>query len=71
MSMIFELHTVAVNGEYSFSKYFSILNIVFINNILHLHILAVRFLRDHGKIYIIIGSYIGAGNNNVNNHSKP
>ena len=71
MSMIFELHTVAVNGEYSFSKYFSILNIVFINNILHLQILAVRFWRDHGKIYIIIGSYIGAGNNNVNNHSKP
>ena len=71
MSMIFELHTVAVDGEYSFSKYFSILNIVFINNILHLQILAVGFWRDHGKIYIIIAIYIGAGNNNVNNHSKP
>ena len=71
MSMIFELHTVAVDGEYSFGKYFSILNIVFIKNILHLQILAVGFWRDRGKIYIIIGSYIGAGNNNVNNHSKP
>ena len=50
MSMIFELHTVAVDGEYSFSKYFSILNIVFINNILHLQILAVGFWRDRGKI---------------------
>ena len=71
MSMIFELHTVAVDGEYSFSKYLSILNIVFINNILHLQILAVGFWRDRGKICIIIGSYIGARNNNFNNHSKP
>ena len=38
MTMIFELHAVAVDDEYNFSRYFSIFKILFINNILHLQI---------------------------------
>ena len=38
MTMIFELHAVALDDEYNFSRYFSIFKIVFINNILHLQI---------------------------------
>ena len=36
--MIFALHAAAVNDEHDFSRYFSILEIVFITNILHLQI---------------------------------
>ena len=35
MTMITELHAVAVYDEYNFIRYFSILKIVFISNILH------------------------------------
>ena len=35
MTMIIELHAVAVYDEYNFSRYFSILKIVFISNILY------------------------------------
>ena len=35
MTMIIELHAVAVYDEYNFSRYFSILKILFISNILH------------------------------------
>ena len=38
MTMTFELHAVAVDDEYDFSRCFSIFNIVFINNLLHLRI---------------------------------
>ena len=38
MSLIYELHAVAVDDEYNFTGHFSILKIVFINNILHLQI---------------------------------
>ena len=38
MTMIFELHTVAVDDEYNFSRYFSIFKTLVINNILHLQI---------------------------------
>ena len=38
MTMIFQLHFVAVHDEYNFSRCFSILKIVFINSILHLQI---------------------------------
>ena len=36
--MVFELHAVAVDDEYNFSRYFSILKIVFMKNIVHLQI---------------------------------
>ena len=38
ISMVFELHAVAVDDEYNFSRYFSILKIVFMKNIVHLQI---------------------------------
>ena len=38
MTIIFEFHAVAFDDEYNFSKYFSILKILFINNILHLQL---------------------------------
>ena len=38
MKMIFELHAIAIDGEYNFSRYFSIWKVAFINNILQLQI---------------------------------
>ena len=38
MTMIFELHAAAFDDEYNFSRYFSILKNLFINNILHLQL---------------------------------
>ena len=38
MTMIFELHAVAVDDEYNFIRYLSIFKIVFTNNILYLQI---------------------------------
>ena len=38
VTIIFQSYAVTVDDEYNFSRHFSILKIVFINNILHLQI---------------------------------
>ena len=55
MTMIFELHAVAFDDEYNFSRYFSILKIVLINNILHLQHIHITFSILRPMILSLVG----------------
>ena len=54
MTMIFELHAIAVNHKYNFSRYFSILKIIFINNILPLQISFIILVTISIKLPMIL-----------------
>ena len=59
--MIFELHAIAIDDEYSFSRYYGILKIFFINNILHLQ---SRFIvHRHHIISSVSHDIIACGKN--------
>ena len=61
ITMIFELHAIAIDDEYSVSRYYGILKIFFINNILHLQI---RFIvHIHHIISSVSHDIIACGKN--------